>query len=216
MKIVFQGIWQNFILCLDFGNSGLKAIPLVKYVMQVLTYFALIFVVHIYRYSSWVAAQWNVNLWFSSEVKKGEAASFGFLFVWIYRCTCIIQRYSRAIFVTVEICENCTKSVLQTKFVRSLFWGLWEETIGEAQVGSTVLPPRNQLWFLSVTCSVALTFFKGVLLQQCSWKAEFVIREYSRAIDFLNKKVRSWWVFHPSDWESRFSEMAAEQHLCLW
>lgn len=41
-------------------------------------------------------------------------------------------------------------------------------------------------------CSVASASFRGFLIQQRSWKAEFVIREYSRAIDFvfLNKKSR--------------------------
>lgn len=34
-----------------------------------------------------------------------------------------------------ELHKQC---VLQTKFVRSLFWGLWAEITGEGQVGSTV------------------------------------------------------------------------------
>lgn len=139
--------------------------------------------------------------------KKGEAVSFGFLFVWIYRCRCIIESYSRAVFVTVELCEICTVSCelnLSGVFLGAVGRDYWWAIL--------LLPPGSQLGFPSVTWSVALTFFTGVLLQPCSWKAEFVIREYSRATDFLflNKKVRSCWVLCPFDWESRFSEMAAE------
>lgn len=72
------------------------------------------------------------------------------------------------------------------------------------------------LQFLFDTCSAAL-HISGVFCFSDGAGKQFVTSECNRAIAFLllSKKVRSCWVLHPFSWESRFSEMAAEECLCL-
>lgn len=107
--------------------------------------------------------------------------------------------------------------------LHSVFWAKFGGNCGQRLCWrasgqySTLLLPPSQLWFLHLTCCVVLAFFRGFLLQQCSWKAEFVIREYSRAIDFafLNKKsgVTEFFVrlIERVDFQS-----SCRTALCLW
>lgn len=191
MKLFENSFFKVFdkknILCLGFGNSGLKAIPLVEI---------------------WYAASYSFRPHFCGTYllvitqagwQPGEMWTCGFLHRWkkgwSYELSFLVylniqmQVYHSELYICD--CRDTwdLHSVLWAKFIRSVlrrnvgrdYW--WRASV-------LLLPPRSQLWFLAVTCTVAPAFFRGILLQQCSWKAEFLIREYSRAIDFvfLNKE----------------------------